>query len=345
MSRPDSSERPPLGAPPLGAPPLGMATPARAVSTREVGIAAAGAAASSAAGTGAAAIRAAAAPAPRPLAADADRFRQRVRHSFGRHAAGYEDQARLQQATAWRLGHLCRLLPLPAGPRADLGAGTGLLSRALLLHQPPGQRQPLLQLDLCPELLARNPFVAAQPPSPAGGPGQRGLAAAERQTGNGLVWDLNTGLPDHLQGAALLASSFSLQWLEDPAAMLGLWCRSLGRGGWLVLAVPTSGSFPQWHHAAARADVPCTALPLPEAETLLEVVQRQGLELRHGRRLRFSRPGQGGLPTLQHLQRLGASTSRRPPLSTVPLRRLLRHWPADSPLTWELLLLLARRPA
>ncbi|MEA5443868.1 methyltransferase domain-containing protein, partial [Cyanobium gracile] len=154
-----------------------------------------------------------------------------VRHRFGRGAAGYEAQALVQRAVACRLGRLCRDLPLPAGPRADLGAGSGLLSRALPAHG-------LLQLDLCPELLQRNP----QQPQ--------------------LLWDLNDGLPSVLHGAALLASGFALQWLDDPAGQLGRWCRALAPGGWLVLAVPTAGSFPQWHRAAAAAGVPCTALEL-----------------------------------------------------------------------------------
>ena len=113
--------------------------------------------------------------------------------------------------------------------------------------------------------------------------------------------------------------------------------------GWLLLAVPTAGSFPQWRRAAERAGVPCTALALPDADTLLQAVQAGGLSLHHRQRLRFSRPHQGGLPTLRHLQRLGAGASRRRPLSPGQLRRLLAHWPATSPLTWEVLLLIGQR--
>jgi malonyl-CoA O-methyltransferase len=150
-------------------------------------------------------------------------FTGRVRQGFGRGAASYEAQARLQQGVAWRLGRLCRDLPLPAGPCADLGAGSGLLSRALLAQRP-SLDQPPLQLDLCPELLARNPFAA-----PASTP-----------------WDLNRGLPPQLQEAGLLLSSFALQWLDAPAPQLRHWAEQLRPGGWLVLALPTSGSFPQW---------------------------------------------------------------------------------------------------
>lgn len=246
-----------------------------------------------------------------------------VGQRFGRGAATYDAEARLQRAIAERLGRLCAALPLPGGPCADLGAGSGLLSRALVRHHPLLARRPPLQLDLCPELLARNPLAAG----PAG-----------------LVWDLNDGLPPRLRGAALLASSFALQWLEDPAGQLAHWGRRLAPGGWLVLAVPTAGSFPQWHRAAAAAGVPCTALPLPAAEALLAAAREAGLSLRQGRRLRFTHPRHGGRATLRHLRRLGAGARPGGPLSSAELRRLLRHWPESTPLTWEVLLLLARRP-
>jgi malonyl-CoA O-methyltransferase len=236
----------------------------------------------------------------------------RVRRQFGRGAAGYEAQALLQRAVACRLGRLCRDLPLPAGPRADLGAGSGQLSRALA-------QRGLLQLDHCPELLARTPLVPR------------------------LVWDLNNGLPLALQGAALLASGFALQWLDDPADQLGHWCRSLAPGGWLVLAAPTAGSFPQWHRAAAAAGVACTALELPAADHLLRAAAAAGLHPHHSRVLRFSRPHQGGLAALRHLQRLGAAASRRPPLTAGELRRLLAHWPQETSLTWEVLVLVGHR--
>ncbi|MFM7315250.1 MAG: SAM-dependent methyltransferase [Cyanobium sp.] len=257
------------------------------------------------------------------------RFAEQVRESFGRRAADYERHARLQQAMAWRLAHRCRALALPEGPCADLGAGSGLLSRALIQRNPDLRRRVPLQLDQCPELLARNPL--SQP-------------HAEEGVGGSLVWDLNSGLPASLKGAALLASSFALQWLDAPTRELTRWCHSLAPGGALVLAVPTAGSFPQWHQAAERSGIPCTALCLPEADQLIAAAETAGLAPQRCERLRFSRPGQGGLETLRHLRQLGASASRRAPLHPGQLRRLLQHWPAASPLTWEVLLLIARRP-
>lgn len=261
--------------------------------------------------------------------ADPASFAATVRRRFGLGADQYDSEARLQRSIAWRLARLSRELPLPEGPRIDLGAGSGLLSRALVRHHPQLRHQPPLQLDQCPQLLARNPLTQA---------------TALPQPAAALVWDLNDGLPSPCAPAALLASSFALQWLETPARELGRWSRALMRGGWLLLAVPTAGSFPQWHQAAARAGVPCTALALPEASRLEAAVACGGLRLHLRQRLRFSRPRHGGLPTLRHLQGLGASASRRAPLRVGEMRRLLRHWPRHTPLTWEVLLLVAQRP-
>ena len=258
------------------------------------------------------------ASAPADLRLPSD-FSAQVRRGFGRRAGSYELHARLQQAVAWRLGRLGRALPLAAGPCADLGAGSGLLSRSLMEHWPALAGRPPLQLDQCPELLARNPL------------------------GPGLLWDLNHGLPEQLERAALLVSSFALQWLDAPAPQLRHWAERLRPGGWLVLALPTAGSFPQWHQAAARAGVPCTGLGLPAAQPLLTAAAAGGVTLVRQQVLRFSRPRQGGLETLRHLRQLGASASRQPPLPPGELRRLLAHWPAATPLTWEVLLLLGRK--
>lgn len=246
-------------------------------------------------------------------------FSAQVEARFGRGAASYASGALLQRAVAWRLVHCFRGLPLPDGPSADLGAGSGAVALALLKQAPQllKQHQPL-QLDLTAALLAQNPLASRQ-----------------------LLWDLNQGLPSQLEHSALLTSSFALQWLEDPAGQLQHWCEALQPGGVLAVAVPTAGSFRHWHQAAARSGVPCTALPLPEAEALITAAAN-GLELVHCQRLRFSRPARG-LTLLQQMRTLGTDASQAPRLSGAQLRKLLRHWPSG-PTTWEVLLLVGRRP-
>ena len=119
-------------------------------------------------------------------------FSTRVRACFSGAAPHYDRGARIQRSIAWRLGHLCRSLELVGGPRADLGAGTGLLARSIALQRPGLQ---LLRLDNCQALLDQEP-------------------QAPETTGQHLLWDLNLGLPAQLQGASLLASSFALSSLS-----------------------------------------------------------------------------------------------------------------------------------
>ena len=245
-------------------------------------------------------------------------FSRQVEERFRRGAGHYASGALLQRAVAWRLVHCLHQQPLPEGLWADLGAGSGAVALALQ-HQAPQllMQHRSLQVDLSAALLAQNPLARQQ-----------------------LLWDLNQGLPQGLEGAALLTSSFALQWLDEPALQLGSWCRALRPGGLLALAVPTAGSFRQWHQAAERSGVSCTALPLPNAEALVSATCDQ-LELVRCQRLRFSRPT-SGLALLQHMRVIGADASRNPGVNAGQLRRLLRHWP-EGPTTWEVLLLLGRR--
>ena len=253
-------------------------------------------------------------------------FSEQVRRRFSRRSSSYDQQAQLQRAIAWRLAHRIGRLPIAEGPCADLGAGTGLLGQALR-DQPPATDAPkpggvaprsLLQLDLCADLLAHNPLPQQRP------------------------WNLEWGLPADLAGAALLTSSFALQWLAEPVRHVQGWCRSLRPGGWLVLAVPTAASFPQWRQAAARAGVPYTALPLPDADALAGIAAAE-LILERPQRLRFQRPYGSGRHFLGQLSRLGAGASPHAPLSAGQLRRLLRAWPADGVVSWEVLILVGRR--
>ena len=256
-------------------------------------------------------------------------FSQQVRHRFGRQADHYNGHANLQRAIAWRLAHHCLSLPLPPGPWADLGAGSGLVGQALreqaqTIQETNAQDQAnpsLLQVDFCPELLACNPIAKVQ---------------------GSLLWDLNAGLPRELPQPALLTSSFALQWLDDPIQQLELWCSALRPRGWLALAVPTAGSFPQWHQAAAAAHVPFTGLALPSAKGLIAAARRH-LQVPTCQPLRFTQSCGNGLTFLREVRQLGASASRQKPLHPSQLRRLLQHWPAGGTLGWEVLLLVGQR--
>jgi len=246
-----------------------------------------------------------------------DPWSQRVVERFGRSADRYDSAAKLQRAMARQLAERCRREAIPRGLWADLGSGTGLLADDLeRLH--PGQR--VLRVDGSEAMLRRH-----QPSA---------------QTS---CVDLNQPLPEWSTAPVLLSSSFVLHWLTDPARSLQHWFERLGQGGWLIVAVPVAGSFQQWHQAAERAGVPCTARRFPATDQLLDVLP--GAAVRHRRLHRFSRRAQRPLELLRPMTTIGAGSSRHASLGSGQWRRLARAWPdADTPtLTWHVLSLMLKR--
>ena len=195
----------------------------------------------------------------------------RVLEAFGASAQRYNASARLQQGMAWQLAMRCRHASTPSGLWVDLGSGTGRLADALeQLH--PGQS--VLRLD-----------------------GSRSMLNNQHHGVATLLHDLNSPLPTWSSAPALLCSNFVLHWLNDPSERLRHWYDQLTPEGWLALTVPVAGSFEQWHLAAKRAGVPCTALPFPRVESLLGAVP--GESVRWQRIQQFSRRGRHPLDLLR----------------------------------------------
>ena len=242
-----------------------------------------------------------------------------VLREFDASARHYDALATLQHAMARRLAERCRRTEILSGFWVDLGSGTGQLAAALEAIRP---GQTVLRVDGSSAMLRQHPSAAA----------------TER-------FDLSEGLPVWSQPPTLLASSFVLHWLPEPERQLRLWWDALAPGGVLALSVPIRGSFPQWHAAAMEADVPCTALPLPDAQQLLAAIPTSAIQLQ--RQLRFTQTAADPLRLLRPMAELGAGATSAPQLSAAAWRRLLRAWPEASGrsvrLSWRILLVLLRR--
>ena len=242
---------------------------------------------------------------------------QRVVERVDRSAHRYDGAANLQRSMARQLAERCRRQSIPRGLWVDLGSGTGLLADDLE-RQHPGQT--VLRVD-----------------------GSNAMLRRHHPTARTCCLDLNQPLPDWRSAPVLLSSSFVLHWLTSPATFLQHWYERLAEGGWLVVAVPVAGSFQQWHQAAERAQLPCTALRFPAIDDLLNVVPRSAV--RHQRLHCFSRRAQRPLELLRPMRTIGASSSAHPGLGPSQWRRLARAWPnAETPiLTWHVLSLMLQR--
>ena len=244
----------------------------------------------------------------------------RVLRSFDGAATQYNRAARLQTAMAWRLAGHCKRLPIPSGRWLDLGSGTGLLADAIEQRNP---GRVVKRIDGSPSMLARN--------------------SSPNQT---LLWDLNQPLQSWGDAPTLIASSFCLHWLSDPGTRLQHWFECLAPGGWLIVALPVEGCFPQWHAAASQAGVPCSALPFPTTTTLLASIPKQ--KIRQQQQLSFSQQASSITALLRPMQTIGAGTSTSSALSIKQWRQLSANWPERSPegqvrLTWLIQLLVIER--
>ena len=241
----------------------------------------------------------------------------KVLNTFGASAAQYDASAELQQTMARQLARRCRHSAIPEGLWVDLGSGTGCLADALE-KQHPGQS--VLRVD-----------------------GSDAMLRSQTRAGPTLLHDLNEALPDWSSPPALLCSSFVLHWLHNPPERLRHWFDQLAPGGWLALTVPVDGSFEQWHQAAERAGVPCTALPFPRMELLLAAVPEHAV--RWKRKQRFSSNGRHPLELLRPMIRTGADTTPMAGIGPSAWRRIFQNWPElDRPtLSWHVFTLMLQR--
>jgi malonyl-CoA O-methyltransferase len=243
-----------------------------------------------------------------------------VLRRFDGAATQYNQAARLQAAMAWRLAGHCKRLPIPSGRWLDLGSGTGLLADAIEQRNP---GRVVERIDGSPSMLARN-----------------------SRPDHTQLRDLNQPLQTWDDAPTLIASSFCLHWLSDPGTRLQNWFECLAPGGWLIVALPVEGCFPQWQAAARQAAVPCSALSFPTTQALLASIPKQ--QVRHQQQLCFSEQASHITALLRPMQTIGAGTSTRSALSVRQWRQLNAHWPERSAegqvrLTWLIQLLMIER--
>ncbi len=240
--------------------------------------------------------------------------------NFEEAASTYKQHASLQRTMAWKLAKQCRDTNIPNGMWVDLGAGTGLLADAIEAFYP---NQQVLRLD-----------------------GSNAMLNQRRHSSQSQVWDLNVGLPQWPNKPSLLASSFALHWLNNPKQRLEEWFMALAPGGWLAIAVPIKGSFPQWHNAARIAGVTCNAFPLPSKSELLDAIPTQCIEYQQLEQI--TQASNEVISLLKPMRDIGAHTSPKPAMGITYWRNLQKAWPRSrknglAELTWSIQLLMIQR--
>lgn len=228
--------------------------------------------------------------------------KDRIATNFGHAAAQYESQAHIQAWAAEHLGQWLSDLSVPEGSVLEIGCGTGLLSRQLIRHFP---TRAIQLSDLSPAMLEQcRQQVAGLYPQPS--------------------FDCRDGEMPLTEPYALIASSFTIQWFENPGRAIAQWAEVLLPGGYLLLAFPTAESFPEWRAACTRSGIPYSGVPLPDWAGLLKglgdrltIVQQQTVEM--------MQPLTHPLNFFRQLQGIGAHTGCQT-LKASQLRHLLQAW-------------------
>ncbi len=243
-----------------------------------------------------------------------------VNKSFNEAALNYNDAASIQKSTALKLANVCSHYPIKNGLWVDLGSGTGLLAKSLEDLHP---NQYVMRLDNSKQMINQQPATSSK-----------------------QLWDLNDGLPKWSKKPSLLASSFVLHWLDNPPRHLNEWFNSLSSNGWIALAIPIKGSFPEWYQAAKNANLTCTALELPRHDSLIRVIPSQNIL--YNKIEIIKQTAKKATSLLKPMIKVGAHSSHKKKLSISEWRHLLSFWPISNKdkqvsLSWSIQFLLIKR--
>ena len=219
--------------------------------------------------------------------------------NFDNASSQYENKAFIQKDIAKKLTDISSRYAIPNGIWADLGSGTGLLARSLELSRP-GQN--VYRIDKSKRMLEHDNHNAIR-----------------------SIWDLNQGLPSFAQPPTLLASSFVLHWLSNPKRILQEWFKALAPKGFLVIALPIEGSFPEWYIASKNANVPCTAIKLPSEHSLISSIPSTNIQ--YSKIHTYVQKGKKMTSILKSMVNIGAHSSQQKSLSIGEWRKIQSNWP------------------
>jgi malonyl-CoA O-methyltransferase len=252
-----------------------------------------------------------------------------INKSFSRHAGTYARHAEVQATSA---EHLAQFISsanstrrIPAGSVLEIGCGTGLFTKHLLSlfadRVVVASDVSQSMLDQCRLMLASTNPSALQ-------------SSAQSESKSSLQ-RLKFSLLDadnceSQERYALVAASFSLQWVTNFLGTLDALINHLKPDGQLVFSVPLNSSFSEWREQCVRARVPFTGNNLPDRTELVDWCRENSLTLEWQQQpitCSYSCP----IEFFRSLKSVGAATNTSGvTLTQKELRRLIHAWNAAS---------------
>ncbi|MBW4659638.1 MAG: methyltransferase domain-containing protein [Drouetiella hepatica Uher 2000/2452] len=237
--------------------------------------------------------------------------KQAIASHFGQAAAAYHGEAQMQRDCAKQLlSYLSQPLILPPGKILEVGCGTGFITQELVQSFPD---RSLEITDLSAEMLqfCRTHLQTLQ----------HNLIEFRQLDGEAIA---------SASPYAMIVSGFTIQWFADPIATLQNWRSQIQEGGILLISFPTCQSFPEWRQICTELNLPFTANPLPDAETVWTALAQgfsQYQTYEENIRLTFN----SASDFFRNLKAIGTgfnSTGKQ--LSLSQMRRLIEYWDSQT---------------
>ena len=251
-------------------------------------------------------------------------IKSQVLHNFSTAAWSYNRWAEAQKKSADRL---VALLPQRDYREVlDLGCGTGALIRSLLRSSPV---ESLTGIDFAPNMVE--------------------LCCGAWPDHRFICADI-----EHFEPSAtydLIASNFTLQWLEDIPLTLRKYVSYLRDGGILAVAFPVRGSLAEIIQAARKANGRLPhLLKFPDPGPFLEAVSGRNVRLLTSRLENISANFDQPLSVLKSIKAIGASFTNGSAYNTSEMRKLLKVYGETFsrkidgyPLTYKVLFLIVKK--
>lgn len=176
--------------------------------------------------------------------------KEEILNNFSRSVDSYTDHAKAQKEVALRLANALEpwRYSIPDGQCVEIGCGTGIFTDHLLKMI---SGRELKITDATDEMISHTSSKFNQSDN----------VHFEKLDAELYKWDSET--------YALIAGNFVAQWFKHPAMTLSKMAEALVPGGFMLMSLPGSESFPQWKKYCVDLGLPFTANRLPDIEQLI----------------------------------------------------------------------------
>ena len=238
-------------------------------------------------------------------------YKKEIAAKFGSAAPYYDQHAELRMEAANRL--MASLQPwrdiIPSGPIAELGCGTGFVTKGLAELYP---QRVIEAIDLSDQMVAYS---------------------REKLTDyNNLSFHTaDAEQPDHEEPYyAMTVSGFAAHWFRDPALTLGRWMDATKPGGLLLASFPGNESFPNWRRHCQELGLPFTGNSLPDVEEVVVKMSVGPSQVDYYEDT-IMQSFESAFDFFSHLKRIGANTQQSGrSLTSKELSLLMNHWDEKS---------------